>query len=54
MERSAIDAASFDLSVKNPDAGEVVALRSPEAILEEIAALDQESAEIMAEIRALL
>lgn len=54
VERSAIDPASFDLSVNNPDAGEQVALRSPEAILEEIAALDAESAEILAEIRALL
>lgn len=54
VERGAIDAASFDLSVKNPDAGEVVALRSPQAILEEIAALDAQSAGILAEIRALL
>ncbi len=54
VERSAIDSVSFDLSVKNPDAGEEVALRSPEAILAEIAALDEESAGILAEIRALL
>jgi type I restriction enzyme M protein len=54
VERSAIDPASFDLSVKNPDAGEEVALREPEAILAEIAALDAESAGILAEIRALL
>ena len=54
VERGAIDAASFDLSVKNPDAGEVVALRSPEVILAEIAALDAQSAGILAEIRALL
>jgi type I restriction enzyme M protein len=54
VERSAIDPASFDLSVKNPDAGEEVALREPEAILAEIAALDAQSAGILAEIRALL
>jgi type I restriction enzyme M protein len=54
VERSAIDPASFDLSVKNPDAGEVVALRSPVEILAEIAALDAASAGILAEIRALL
>ena len=54
VERGAIDPASFDLSVKNPDAGEEVALREPEAILAEIAALDAESAGILAEIRALL
>ena len=33
---------------------EVAALREPEAILAEIAALDAESAGILAEIRALL
>jgi type I restriction enzyme M protein len=54
VEAATIDQTSFDLSVKNPDAGEEVSLRSPEAILEEIAALDLESAEILAEIKALL
>ena len=54
VERSAVDPGSFDLSAKNPDAGELVALREPEAILAEIAALDAESAGILAEIRALL
>jgi type I restriction enzyme M protein len=54
VDAATIDQTSFDLSVKNPDAGEEVALRSPEAILEEISALDAESAEILAEIRAML
>jgi type I restriction enzyme M protein len=54
VERSAIDPIGFDLSVKNPDAGDEVALREPEAILAEIAALDAESSGILAEIRALL
>jgi type I restriction enzyme M protein len=54
VDAATIDQTSFDLSVKNPDAGEVVVLRSPEVILEEIAALDAESAGILAEIRALL
>ena len=49
-----IDRATFDLSVKNPNGGEVVAHRSPQAIMEEIAALDSESAEVLANIRALL
>ena len=49
-----IDQTSFDLSVKNPDGGEEMVLRSPEAILEEIAALDAQNAGIMAEIRAML
>lgn len=54
VDAATIDHTSFDLSVKNPDAGEEVALRSPEAILEEIATLDAESAGILAEIRAML
>lgn len=54
VEAATIVQTSFDLSVKNPDAGEEVALRSPEAILEEIAALDAQSADILAQIRALL
>ena len=45
---------SYDLSVKNPDGGEVVALRSPQEILDEIVALDAESAEVLAAIRELL
>ena len=54
IDASTVDPVSFDLSVKNPDAGEEVALRSPEAILAEIAALDAESAGILAEIRSML
>ncbi len=54
VDAATIDLTSFDLSVKNPDAGVEVALRSPEAILEEIAALDVESAGILADIRAML
>ncbi len=49
-----IDATSLDLSVKNPNGGEEVVHRSPEAILEEIAALDGESAEVLGRIRELL
>jgi type I restriction enzyme M protein len=49
-----IDPATFDLSVKNPDGGEEVVHRSPQAILDEIAVLDAESAEVLASIRALL
>ena len=54
VDAATIDQTSFDLSVRNPDAGEEVALRSPEAILEEIATLDTQSAEILAEIRTML
>jgi type I restriction enzyme M protein len=49
-----IDAATWDLSVKNPNGGDVVALRTPLEILDEIAALDAESAEVLEAVRALL
>jgi type I restriction enzyme M protein len=40
--------------VKNPDGGEAVNHRSPQDILDEIAALDVESADVLANIRELL
>jgi type I restriction enzyme M protein len=46
--------ATFDLSVKNPHGGETVTHRSPQEIMEEIAALDAESAEVLTTIKALL
>ncbi len=49
-----IDAETFDLSVKNPNGGEVVSHRAPAEILDEIEALDQESAEVLRGIRELL
>ena len=49
-----IDPKSFDLSVKNPDGGEEITHRSPKQIMEEIAALDAESASVLANIRKLL
>jgi type I restriction enzyme M protein len=54
VEVSAIDAATCDLSVKNPNGGEELAPRTPQDILDEIAALDAESAEILATIRGLV
>ncbi len=54
MDVANIDTSSYDLSVKNPYGGEVVALRSPQEILDEIAALDAESAEVLISIRELL
>ena len=54
MDVADIDAATFDLSVKNPTGGEVVAHRSPQDIMDEIAALDAEAAEVLATIRELL
>ncbi len=49
-----IDPATFDLSVKNPNGGEAVIHRSPTDILDEIAALDAESAAVLGAIRGLL
>jgi type I restriction enzyme M protein len=49
-----IDVVTYDLSAKNPNRGEVVTHRSTQAIMDEIAALDAESADVLADIRALL
>ena len=49
-----IDPQSWDLSVKNPHGSEAVALRSPQEIMAEIAALDVESAEVLGRIGALV
>lgn len=46
--------AQHDLSAKNPNKKEEAALRSPQAILEEIKALDEESAEILNSISELI
>ena len=54
VDAKSIDPATFDLSVKNPNGGEEVTHRSPEEIMDEIAALDAESAEVLANIKALL
>lgn len=54
IEAAGINQAMFDLSVKNPDCGEAVVHRSPQDIMDEIAALDVESAEVLATIRGLL
>jgi type I restriction enzyme M protein len=49
-----VDPESFDLSVKNPNRAEEEPLRSPLVIMEAIALLDAESAEILAGIEGLL
>ncbi len=54
VDAKTIDPTTFDLSVKNPNGGEEIAHRSPEAIMDEIAALDKESAEVLRTIRGLL
>src|SRR5579864_6124468 len=47
VDAKTIDQTTFDLSVKNPDGGEEVIHRKPKKILDEIAALDAESAEVL-------
>jgi type I restriction enzyme M protein len=54
VDAKTIDPTTCDLSVKNPNGGEEVTHRSPQEILDEIAALDAESAEVLAGIRGLL
>ncbi len=54
VDAAAIDPKTFDLSVKNPNGGEVIAHRTPQEIMTEIAALDKESAEVLEKIRGLL
>ncbi|MFC4271837.1 N-6 DNA methylase [Sneathiella chungangensis] len=49
-----IEETTFDLSVKNPNALEEAPLREPEEIIAEIAALDAETASILANIRGML
>src|SRR6266403_325651 len=47
VDAKTIDPSTFDLSVKNPNAGDDTAHRSPQEIMDEIAALDAESAEVL-------
>lgn len=49
-----VDQSTFDLSVKNPNTPEADPLRQPQEILEEIKALDDESAEILNSISELI
>lgn len=54
VEMADVDANTFDLSVKNPNAPEAEALRAPEEIIDAILARDAETAEILERIRGLL
>jgi len=49
-----IDQTTFDISAKNPNKKEETALRQPQEILEEMKALDEESAEILNSILELI
>ena len=54
LDAASIDSSTFDLSVKNPTGAEPSAHRTPQEILDEIAALDAEAAEVLAGIKELL
>ena len=54
VDAVSLDPVTFDLSVKNPDGGKEDLHRSPEDIIDEIMALDAESAEVLANIKALV
>ena len=54
VDAAGVDPATYDLSVKNPNGGEEVIHRSPQDILDEIAALDVESRDVLAHIATLL
>jgi type I restriction enzyme M protein len=54
VDAKSIDKQTFELSVKNPNGGEEITHETPKAIMDEIAALDAESAEVLAKIKALL
>ena len=49
-----LDEATLDLSPKNPNLPEEAPLRSPEEILAEMEALDEETNEILAQIKELI
>ena len=49
-----IDQTTFDLSAKNPNKKEEAALRQPQEILEEMKALDEESADILNSIIGMI
>ena len=49
-----VDEATCDLSVKNPNKDDEIELREPDKILAEIAALDEESADILKGIKELV
>ena len=47
IDMSSIDQETFDLSVKNPNRGDEIALRSPKEIVEEMKKLDKDSEKII-------
>jgi type I restriction enzyme M protein len=54
VDVKSIDQTTYDLSVKNPNGNKEVMHRKPEDIMDEIVALDAESAKVLKTIRGLL
>ena len=54
VDAKSVDPDTFDLSVRNPNGPEDIAHLSPETLMAEIAALDAESAQVLAKIKELL
>jgi type I restriction enzyme M protein len=54
LDVKGIDEQTYDLSMKNPNGNDEVVHRSPQKIMDEIAALDAESAKVLKAIRGLL
>ncbi len=54
VDVTAVDTATYDLSAKNPNKKEEVALRQPNEIIAEMKALDAESAEILSTLLKIL
>ena len=54
VDVASVDTGTYDLSVKNPNGVEEAVLRSLQEIMDEIVALDAESAEVLETIRGLL
>lgn len=54
ISRADLDTETFDLSVKNPNAPEADALRSPQDIIADMLARDAETADILENIRSML
>src|SRR5690606_8124091 len=51
VDAKTLDLGTSDLSAKNPNGGKAVTHRTPAEILDEIAALDQESEDVLQSIR---
>lgn len=54
VDVAALDPTTWDLSVKNPNASEAAALRSPEEIIDAMLVRDAETAQILEDIRGML